>query len=221
MFKPWRPYDETEAGAGYAAKLDAFAERLRNWAASVGIIDLQIDQRHRRYAAIAFAVVLNSLFVWIVVGSLKFPSSNGPREIHLTLASFTHADVASLPRVPEPTLPVIEPPEISIQTDVPASAPSAAAASSVLAPRPDPSHPNPLPAAAEIGAGSVDAVAMILKIMVLPDGSVTDAIVVKSSGRQETDMAAIAFVKSKWRFLPALLGGNAIQYWTTVSLRTA
>jgi hypothetical protein len=43
---------------------------------------------------------------------------------------------------------------------------------------------------------------------------------VKSSGKQEADMAAIAFVKSKWRFLPALMGGTAIQYWTTVSLRT-
>ena len=231
--KTTAPYRDDEAGIhnaaarsiieleiGNASTLDTSTDRLKEWIASIAIVDLEINQRRRKYAAVALAGVLNILFVWIVADSLSPLLSPASREIHLTLTPFTHADVAPSLRVPEPSLTVMEPPAISIQTDAPTSAPAAASASVVLAPRPDPAHPNPLPAIAEIGAGNAAAVAMVLKIMVLPDGSVIDAVVVKSSGQQETDMAAVAFVKSKWRFLPALMGGTAIQYWTTVSLRT-
>jgi TonB family protein len=226
MSERQRPSDEIEPGAddgaarsagndreeGYATKLIALTDRLKRRAAWIPIAD-------RRYAAVASAVVLNSLFVWIVLGSLRYPVTAAD-EIHLVLTPFTHADVVSLPHVPEPTLPVVEMPEIAIQTEAPTSAPAAAAASAVLAPRPDPAHPNPLPGTAEIEAGDTAAIAMVLKVMVLPDGSVNDAVVVKSSGRPDIDMAAIAFVKAQWRFLPAIMGGTAIRYWTTVSLRT-
>jgi hypothetical protein len=166
-----------ELETGNASTLDTLTDRLKEWIASITIVDLEINQRHRRYVAIAFAGILNSLFVWIVAGSLKLPLSPALGEIHLTLTPFTHADGASLLRVPEPSLPVMEPPAISIQTDVPTSAPAAASASVVLASRPDPADPNPLPAFAEIGAGNGAAVATVLKIMVLPDGSVADAVV--------------------------------------------
>jgi len=234
MFEVRRPYDEIETGANdgaaqsasdeletrYAAKLFALTDWLRKHAAWIPIVGSQPDQQHRRYAAVAFTVILNSLFVWIVIGSLRLSATADGDEIHLILTPFPHVDVVPLPRVPEPTLPVIEMPEIAIQTEAPMSAPAAASASAVLAPRPDPTHPNPLPASADMGAGNVSPIVMVLKIMVLPDGSANDAEVVKSSGQHDSDLAAIAFVKSKRRFLPALLGGTAIQYWTTVSLRT-
>jgi TonB family protein len=235
MFAPRRPYDEIESGTDNGAAQSAANERetrhaarhaaptdwLKNYAAWSPFADPQVDRQYRRYAAVAIAVVLNALFVWIVIGSLRFSVTAGADEIHLVLTPFTRADVAPLPRIPEPTLPVVEMPEIAIQTEAPTTAPATASASVVLAPRPDPAHPNPLPSAAEIGAGSVAATVIVLKIMVLPDGSVNDAVVVKSSGQHDTDLAAIAFVKAQWRFLPALIGSTAIQYWTTVSLRTA
>jgi protein TonB len=234
MFELQRPYDEIESGTDgdaaqstghefetrYTASLIALTEWLKKHAARIFVADSQVHRRHRRYAAVAFAVVLNSLFVWVAIGSLRFPLTAGTDEIHLILTPFTHADVASLPQVQEPTLPVVEMPEIAIQTEAPTSAPAAISASAVLAPRPDPAHPNPLPGAAEIEVGNTAAVTMVLKIMVLPDGSVNEAVVVKSSGTHDIDLAAVAFVKAQWRFLPALLDGTAIQYWTTVSLRT-
>ncbi len=203
-----------------ASNLEALADWLKEWAASIPIANIQIDERQRRYAAVAFAVVLNSLFIWIVAGSLRYPMTAGTDEIHLVLTPFVHAKVDTSPRIPEPTLPVVEMPEIAVQTEAATSAPAAASASAVLAPRPDPAHPNPLPAGADIGAGNVSPIVVVLKIMVLPDGSVNEAEVVKSSGRHDIDLAAIAFVKAQWRFLTALMGGTAIQYWTTVSLRT-
>ncbi len=175
----------SELEAGNASTPGTLTDRLKEWAASITCADLGINRRRRRYAAIALAGVLNILFVWIVIDSLRFSLSPASREIHLTLTPFTRMDVAPLPRVPEPSLPVMEPPEISIQTDVPTFAPAAASASVVLAPRPDPAHPNPSPVTAEIGTGNDDAIAMVLKIMVLPDGSVTDAVVVKSSGKRK------------------------------------
>jgi TonB family protein len=234
MFELQRLYDEIESGtdddvaqsAGheletrYTANRIALTQWLKKHAARIFVADSQVHQRRRRYAAVAFAVVLNILFVWVAIGSLRFPVTAGTDEIHLILTPFTHADVASLPQVQEPPLSVVEMPEIAIQTEAPRSAPAAVSASAVLAPRPDPAHPNPLPSAAEIEEGNTAAVAMVLKIMVLPDGSVNEAVVVQSSGKHDIDLAAIAFVKAQWRFLPALVDGTPIQYWTTVSLRT-
>jgi TonB family protein len=210
------PVDRARGGKARAASLGDSMAWLKQELVRIAGIDIRMDQQRWRPIAIAFAVVLNSLFVWTVASALKPPGDASAEEIHLVLSPFAHVEVASLPAAPEPTLPVVEMPQVVIQTET--SAPAAASASIVLAPRPDPVHPNPLPGADDIGSAA--AVVIVLKIMVLPDGTVDDAVVVKSSGRHDTDLAAIAFVKAQWRFLPALMGGIAIQYWTTVSLRT-
>jgi len=88
----------------------------------------------------------------------------------------------------------------------------------VLAPRPDPLRVNLPPTAAQVGAKGVGVVAVLLKILVMPDGSVSAATIVNSSGQADADRAAIGFVKANWRFIPAMLNGTAIQYWTTVAV---
>ncbi len=124
-------------------------------------------------------------------------------ELHLTLAAVSGVPETDAPRFVEPSFPVVEPPRIDIDTNDSKSGIVFAPAAMVLAPRPDPAHPNPVPAeAAESGA---QRVLMVLKILVLPDGSVGDAQVVQSSGAADRDSRAIAFVKAGWRFLPAML----------------
>jgi protein TonB len=47
-----------------------------------------------------------------------------------------------------------------------------------------------------------------LSISVSASGTVTDATVVKSSGNDELDQAAIQWVKSHWRYKPAIRNGQ-------------
>lgn len=59
---------------------------------------------------------------------------------------------------------------------------------------------------------------MTLKALVLPDGTVGDATVLKSSGQDDVDAAAVEYVRTHWHFLPATLNGVAIQYWTSLAI---
>ena len=89
-----------------------------------------------------------------------------------------------------------------------------------LAPRLDPSHVNALPELPRT-LGSVAALTLKLRILVLPDGSVGDAQVVRSTGQREIDQLAIETVKNSWRYLPATVNGKPIEAWTTVIVRFA
>ena len=56
----------------------------------------------------------------------------------------------------------------------------------------------------------------VLRVLVAPDGSVDEAQITASSGRPDLDQAAIMFITSHWKFLPATVGGSAVPFWTTV-----
>lgn len=158
------------------------------------------------------------MFVLVVFQALSPPQARDPNEIRLTLVPVAHDEIVASQAVPEPTIPVMQMPDIVIQPDAPGSAPAAIAASEVMAPRPDPEHANPAPKAGDAAsAGSI----VTLKILVLPDGTVGDAAVVKSCGWHDIDLATMAFVKEKWKFLPARVRNAVIQYWTTVAVRLA
>lgn len=107
---------------------------------------------------------------------------------------------------------MVEPPQIVIADDAGATL-AAVPAVSILAPRPDPVHPNDAPRVAH-ASGSP----LVLKLLILNDGSVGDAQVATSSGDAQTDADVLAFIKEHWRFLPAMLRDTAIQYWTTVAV---
>ena len=55
--------------------------------------------------------------------------------------------------------------------------------------------------------------AIDLEVYVLPNGRVGDARVVKSTGFEELDLAALAEAKRHWRLLPAMRDGVAIAQW--------
>lgn len=60
-----------------------------------------------------------------------------------------------------------------------------------------------------------------LRLLVLPDGSVFDAKVEKSTGEAEIDQIAIGWIRGNWRYLPATVNGRPITAWTTVIVRFA
>lgn len=92
----------------------------------------------------------------------------------------------------------------------------AAADTQLIAPRPDPAHPNDPPAGDSLSASARCAGEVVLRILVLADGTIGDAAVAKSCGAAERDQLALLYAKTHWRYLPATLGGEAVQDWTTV-----
>jgi TonB family protein len=57
-----------------------------------------------------------------------------------------------------------------------------------------------------------------LKIQVLPDGSVGEIQVVKSTGDSSLDEVAQKAVK-QWKFKPGLVGGKPVPVWMTLSVK--
>ena len=79
--------------------------------------------------------------------------------------------------------------------------------------RPDPRYPLTRPPyearmIREDNQGTID-----LEVYVLPNGRVGDARVVKSTGFEQLDLAALAEAKRSWRLLPATRDGVAVAQW--------
>ena len=90
-----------------------------------------------------------------------------------------------------------------------------------LAPRLDPAHVNQKPELPSTLGSFVTALSLELRILVLPDGSVGDAQILRSTGQHDIDRITIQTVKDSWRYLPASVNGKPIEAWTTVIVRFA
>jgi periplasmic protein TonB len=217
----------------YRAVGDILARLKPLWLAMqervTGLYDSEIAPRaarlsKRQWQAIAVVSVtlLHVLFIWMIVLSLRAtPALPPPREMQLSLLRTDAKVVLPSVTLADPETPIVMPPDVVIEEEAHAPTIAIASPSQVLAPRPDPAHLNPAPAAADVGASIATALSVVLKILVMPDGSISDATVLRSCGHADADAGAMAYVKAKWRFLPALLDGKAIKYWTTVSVPIA
>jgi TonB family protein len=173
---------------------------------------LGIGRRH--VIAIAVVVLIHCVFGLIFRWSLTpavGPSKIGELRV-IFLGTVKQIPLGIVTAV-APTLPLVQIPVVST-ADRPTTA-AAMPASLVLAPRPNPAEPNVPASAADIGPAAIEGMSMTLKVLVLPDGTIGDATVLKSSGRADVDAAALEYVRTHWHFLPAALNDVAIQYWTS------
>jgi protein TonB len=132
------------------------------------------------------------------------------------------------PVVPQPkppaekaiTQPEPEPkPEPLVEQSAPAPAPSVAQATPnnskgapVTLPRIDAKHHhNPAPAYPSVSRRRGEEGTVILELLVLADGRVTEISIKQSSGYPRLDRSAIKAVK-RWRYTPAKQAGKAIEY---------
>jgi TonB family protein len=171
----------------------------------------------RRHGAAVAAVVLTHCVLFLILrwsfGPTVMPSTVG--ELRVSFFKIAQNRPLAVNAVP-PNFPAVQVPVVPVP-DQPAVA-ATAPASSVLAPRPNPAEPNARPSAAASGPGAVEGMSMTLKVLVLPDGTIGDVTIVKSSGQSEVDAAMVEYVKAHWHFLPATLDGVAIQYWTSLAI---
>ena len=59
---------------------------------------------------------------------------------------------------------------------------------------------------------------VVVKVEVLRDGSVGEVVVERGSGFDLLDASAVKEAKTKWRFTPAIVNGEAATAWITKSV---
>ncbi len=57
---------------------------------------------------------------------------------------------------------------------------------------------------------------ILVKVLIMPDGSVGDAQIVKSSGFQRLDDKTLDVIKGRWHYSPPTKDGKPIQVWWNV-----
>jgi protein TonB len=90
-----------------------------------------------------------------------------------------------------------------------------------IAPILDPAHANERPELPGTLGALIAALSLKLRLLVLPDGSIFSAHVVRSTGEAEIDRVAIQWVQANWRYLPAVVNGRPIMGRVTVIVRFA
>ncbi|MDE2184299.1 MAG: energy transducer TonB [Alphaproteobacteria bacterium] len=174
----------------------------------------------RRVTALILAGTLQAGVIYALVTGLTVKDINDYID-HSIIATFPKTKVLPPVAPPTPTHWVqpsdhaIEPPKFTIDDGQPHdtitlppqhgtgpgpadSGPQGLAATHTIPPYP--------PLAIRLGEqGSVQ-----LKLLVSPDGAVTDAIIVQSSGYQDLDQAARRWVVGRWRYRPAVRGGTPV-----------
>lgn len=188
------------------------------------------EQLRQRYVAIAIVALVHVLVLWVFGSGIRpGPAVPSVRSDELQV------------RILSPNLgpPVAPYPSLDWTFDTPAEvlvpepqiviAPDQEAGEGIvgrgitqrLAPRLDPKHVNARPELPHTMGGAIGAISVELRILVLPDGSVGDAKVVRSAGEADIDRLAIETVRNSWHYLPASINGKPVGAWTTVIIRFA
>ncbi|HEY3777590.1 MAG TPA: TonB family protein [Rhizomicrobium sp.] len=185
------------------------------------------SSRSDRAASIGFVILLHLVVFWLIAAVRpSFESFSTTRELQL---SVFNPHVTS--RAPPPPIKwlfqapedvVVPQPEITIvsQRGDP-DAIVASGAGQVVPPRIDPRHVNTAPDVPFDLRSSARAAVIMLHLLILPDGSVEDAKILKSSRNSDLDRITLDYVKKNWRFLPPSMGGQPIEAWTTAFVRFA
>jgi TonB family protein len=185
-----------------------------------------LPTRRPRYAALIGVASIHLAALWLLATRMQFRTQSlQSTEIQL---DFVTPNLASRGIPPPPTdwdfeAPenvVVPEPQINITPDQEAGEGIVATGiMQKLAPRLDPAHINKRPELPARLGSFVTALNLELRILVLTDGSVGDARIVRSSGEREIDQIAIETVKDSWHYLPASDNGKPIEAWTTVIVR--
>ncbi|HVV63854.1 MAG TPA: energy transducer TonB [Rhizomicrobium sp.] len=170
-----------------------------------------------RIAGVGFVGLLHVIAIYALVTGLAQKIVKAiPRDLQVTVSPAPEKQepvvAPKLPDVPAPPLDsAIVPPEIDIAPDqtapisVPLSQPSVsdAQAAGVSSTHTTPPYP---PVARKLGEqGTVR-----LRLTISPQGAVTAADVVQSSGFDDLDRSAVDWVIAHWKYKPATRGGVAV-----------
>lgn len=181
-----------------------------------------------RYAAIGCVILIHLAGIWMFATQPQcYHLRRAGTDIGVTLLDFRLFRSRPPPtsryyifRLPD-VVDVKEPQIVVTQETARSGANQINAMTERLAPTLDPAHVNVQPELPGTLGRVIPELALRLDILVLPDGSVFDARIVQSTGETEFDKLAVGWVKTNWRFLPAIKDGQPVEAWTTVMVHFA
>lgn len=189
--------------------------------------------KRNRTPGIIFVVVFHVLLVYALVTGLANSAVQFARE-NLVADVVSEADKDETPPPPpppdfKPPPPDVVLPEVSIDlatapppttTTTITNAPRVEAPVVAAAPPPPPTPPTPTTSHAvtaddypPISVRLQEQGVVEIKYLVGADGTVQDVQIVKTSGHDRLDAAAIAMVKRRWKFKPATQDGKPVSQW--------
>ncbi|MBL6613164.1 MAG: energy transducer TonB [Reyranella sp.] len=166
--------------------------------------------------AIAVSVVaLHVLLAYVFILALAQHEREPPRELTLSLSPAgprvtpnpVQKPILVAPKIPEVPAPEFRIPELPTNPITVAPAP---AALGVTVPAEAIGETRSLPALSEALLAIARKTVLRLKLLVAPDGSISEATVDSSTGSPEIDNLALAWVKAHWRYKPAMRDGVAV-----------
>jgi protein TonB len=187
-----------------------------------------------RIAGIGFVAVLHVIVLWAIVAGLvqKFAQAPPPGPITARFDPVKPVPPAPAPKVPVvmlPDTPVVQTapkPIIDIQPETPtgilgrpSSMPQAPvgptvadqAVAGIAATHTIPPYP---PLARRLGEQGT----VTLRLTISPQGVITGADVLKSSGYAELDQGAISWVMAHWKYKPAVQNGSPVASQTNAAV---
>ena len=187
-----------------------------------------------RIAGIGFVAVLHVIVLWAIVAGLvqKIAQAPPPGPITATFDPVKPEHPPTPPKVPDSDLPNVKPvetvqaPPLDIRDDRPGPG--------ILASLPMPQMPV-TPTLADQAVAGIAATHTIppypslerrlgeqgtvtLRLTISPQGVVTGADVVKSSGYPGLDQSAISWVMAHWKYKPAVQNGSPVASQTTAAV---
>ena len=190
-----------------------------------------------RFVGIGFVVLLHLAIVYALVAGL---ARHAVEVVRAPVVTEIISEPKPPPAVPPPAVPqlappppaFLPPPEVHIET--PPAPPPKSRAITAVAPVKPPPPPVAAPAAAGIRvlprldpqqsreppypAASRrlgEQGSAVLQVLVGPDGRVSEAKLLQSSGYDRLDQAALAGIKQYYRFVPGTLDGKPQPMWFT------
>lgn len=182
----------------------------------------------RRHAFSAVGVVILHIVVLVMlVQGIRTGETRSNRELQVTVFA-PHLTSGMLPPPPLSWKlqmpPDIEVPEPQIDIIPDSSDPHPIIFSLMnqeVPPRLDPDHANTLPDVPYDLKKAAAVAVIMLRLLILPDGSVEQVEVVKGSSVPDLDKVTVDYVQKNWKFLPGSMGGKPIEAWTTAFVRFA
>lgn len=182
-----------------------------------------------RAIGIGFIVALHVALIYALVTTLAHRNvelAHAPIETKI-ITETPPAPVEPPPPPPQfapPPPPFIPPPEVNVATPPP---PTSTAPTAITIAKPPPAAPVAVEPRVDLQHSSQPAYpvlsrqlgeegAVILKVLVDADGRVLDSQLVRSSGYPRLDQAALAGVKTNYRFVPGTVDGKPQQMWYTL-----
>lgn len=196
---------------------DALTPRFVSALVQLNAVFARLGPRGERLLAVGFVLAVHAVLLTVLIFGMT-PIAKADREVAIVLVGGPLGEPATtqksldlaqpeLEDAPPPTIDIVTPNAITPDRAIVSGLPNVTRPAMALAE----SHAFPPLPLSYPGRGAV----VQLVITIARDGAIASAAVAKSCGSEALDRLALDWVKSHWRYQPALESGEAVAATTT------